>query len=132
MATYPTTTSTICYRFIRGIKLDGWSFDNRWDNRFSDDSWTDGLESGHYWCKLNHPELCDKCLLELGFITDTNRDYDSFWIIGVSDNCQSMEAKKELMMESLLGTVWFVCLVAACSFASGMYCKSWIMEKLGR
>tara|TARA_R100000664_G_scaffold19968_1_gene29170 strand:+ start:223 stop:618 length:396 start_codon:yes stop_codon:yes gene_type:complete len=131
MDTEPTT-STIGYRFIRGIKLDGWSFNNRRDNRFGDDSWAYGDEGHSLWCEFNHPELCDSCLLELGFITDTNRDYDSFWIIGVSDNCQSMEAEKELIMESFLGTIWFVCLVAVCSFAGGMYCKDWLMEKMGR
>ena len=129
MDTKPTTSSS---RLTGGTKLDGWSFHNRWDNRFSDNSWADGDESSHFWCNLNHPELCDSCLLELGFVTDTDCDYDSIWIIGVSDNCQSMEAEKELTMESFLGTIWFVCLVAACSFVSGMYCKSWIMEKLGR
>ena len=109
-------------------KLDGGDMHTRWDGQRSADSIAHGIGSDCRWMLLDHPELCDSCMGEICHFASEYCTYDSFYSMGIPNNCESME--KTIMMDQFLGTGLWSLLCVMCGAALGVYVRPWIMNKL--
>ena len=115
-----------------GLKLDRRTVNTGRDSRHD-------VKQGSYWhpgdCSwsdLGHPELCDRCLLSSGLITDWNRLDDHISSMGIPYDYYSMENTEVIgvTMSDFLGTIWWSILCVAAGIAAGMWLKTWIMNKI--
>jgi len=112
-----------------GTELDSWVIDNWWDDFYGIDEGDCGLESCIGWDLSGYPLLCDKHLRSVGLDPGWDSVVGCISVMGVFNNCESMENK---IMEDFLGTMWWSILCVLVGFAAGVWLKPWLMSKIGR